>query len=118
MATVLRIDGEVDAANTDLVAEAIRRFSRLKAPLVLDLVGLDFLAGSGLRALLVLDEEHRRAGLRCCVVGDAALRRAAVRAGGRGPTPTGGAPWWRLRCAPGPMRPTRRWAGRGRAPPG
>lgn len=75
VATVLRIDGEVDAANTDLVAEAIRRFSRLKAPLVLDLGGLDFLAGSGLRALLVLDEEHRRAGLRCCVVGGAALRR-------------------------------------------
>ncbi|ORB73334.1 sulfate transporter [Mycobacterium scrofulaceum] len=75
VATVLRIDGEVDAANTNLVTETIRRFSRLKAPLILDLSGLDFLAGSGLRALLVLDEEHRRARLRYCVVGGTALRR-------------------------------------------
>lgn len=74
-ATVLRIDGEVDAANTDLFAEAIRRFSRLRAPLVLDLTGLDFLAGSGLRALLTLNEEHRQAQLRCSIVSGAALRR-------------------------------------------
>lgn len=75
IATVLSIVGEVDAANTDPVADAIRRFSRLRAPLILDLTGLDFLAGSGLRALLVLDEEHRKAQLRCCVVGGHALRR-------------------------------------------
>lgn len=74
-ATVLRIDGEVDAANTHLIAEAIRRFARLKAPLVLDLSGLDFLAGSGLRALLVLNEEHRQAQLRYSLIGGAALRR-------------------------------------------
>ncbi|OBH02853.1 sulfate transporter [Mycobacterium sp. E1747] len=74
-ATVLRIRGEVDAANTDLVADVIRRFSRLRAPLILDLSGLDFLAGSGLRALLALNEEHRVAQLRCCVVSGAALRR-------------------------------------------
>lgn len=74
-ATVLRIDGEVDAANTDLVAGVIRRFSRLRAPLVLDLSGLDFLAGSGLRALLDLNEEHRKAQLRCSIVSGAALRR-------------------------------------------
>lgn len=74
-ATILRIVGEVDASNTGLVAEAIRRFSRLKAPLILDLTGLEFLAGSGLRALLVLNEEHREAQLRCWVVAGAALRR-------------------------------------------
>jgi anti-anti-sigma factor len=74
-ATVLRIDGEIDAANTGLMTETIRRFSRLNAPLILDLGGLDFLAGSGLRALLVLNEEHRRAKLRCSVVAGAALRR-------------------------------------------
>lgn len=74
-ATVLRVEGEIDAANTDLIAEAIRRFSRLRAPLVLDLTGLDFLAGSGLRALLALNEEHRQAQLRCCIVSGAALRR-------------------------------------------
>ncbi|KKC03105.1 sulfate transporter [Mycobacterium nebraskense] len=75
IATVLRIDGEVDASNADLITEAIRRFSRLKAPLILDLAGLDFLAASGLRALLALDEEHRQAGLRCSLVSGAVLRR-------------------------------------------
>ncbi|OBF14321.1 sulfate transporter [Mycobacterium sp. ACS4054] len=74
-ATILRIVGEVDASNTGLVTEAIRRFARLRAPLILDLTGLDFLAGSGLRALLVLNEEHREAHLRCWVVGGSALRR-------------------------------------------
>jgi anti-anti-sigma factor len=75
VATVLRVEGEVDAANTDLITESIRRFSRLKAPLVLDLSGLDFLAASGFRALLVVNEEHRQAKLRCSVVSGAALRR-------------------------------------------
>lgn len=74
-ATVLRIEGEVDASNADLIAEAVRRFARLRAPLVLDLGCLDFLAGSGLRALLVLNEEQQRAQLRCSVVSGAALRR-------------------------------------------
>ncbi|OJZ75379.1 sulfate transporter [Mycobacterium paraffinicum] len=74
-ATVLRIDGEVDAANTDLLADIIRRFARLRAPLILDLTALDFLAGSGLRALLDLNEEHRVAQLRCSIVSGAALRR-------------------------------------------
>ncbi len=75
MATILRIDGEVDASNTAPITEAIRRFARLRAPLVLDLAGLDFIAASGLRALLVLSEEHRQAGLRCCIVSGVALRR-------------------------------------------
>ncbi|BBZ74032.1 hypothetical protein MPRS_51250 [Mycobacterium paraseoulense] len=74
-ATVLRVDGEVDASNADLITEAVRRFARLRAPLVLDLGGLDFLAGSGLRALLVLHEEQQRAQLRYSVVSGAALRR-------------------------------------------
>lgn len=75
LATVLRVDGEADASNADLIAEAIRGFSRLKAPLILDLADVDFLAGSAFSALLVLNEEHRRAQLRCCVVSGAALRR-------------------------------------------
>lgn len=75
IATILRIDGEVDASNTDLITEAIRGFSRLKAPLILDLAGLDFLAASGLRALLVLNEEHRQAGLRSSMVAGTALHR-------------------------------------------
>lgn len=75
LATVLRIEGEIDACNADLVAQVIRRFARLKAPLVLDVSHLDFLGSAGLRALLLANEEHRRAKLHCNVVSGAALRR-------------------------------------------
>ena len=75
LATVLRIEGEIDVSNADLVAQAIRRFARLKAPLVLDVSQLDFLGSAGLRALLLLNEEHRQAQLHCHVVGGAALKR-------------------------------------------
>lgn len=75
MATVLRVDGEIDASNADLVGQAIRRFARLKAPLIVDLSRLDFLSSAGLHTLLVLDGEHRAAGLHCGVVGGAALRK-------------------------------------------
>jgi anti-anti-sigma factor len=75
LATVLRIEGEMDATNADLVAQAIRRFTRLRAPLVLDVSHLDFLGSAGLRALLLVNEEHRQARLHCSVVSGAALRR-------------------------------------------
>jgi anti-anti-sigma factor len=75
LATVLRVEGEIDASNADLVTHAIRRFIRLKAPLVLDVSQLDFLGVAGLRALLLVNEEHRQARLHCNVVSGAALRR-------------------------------------------
>jgi anti-anti-sigma factor len=75
VATVLRVEGEIDASNADLFAGAIRRFARLKAPLVLDVSHLDFLSSAGLRTLVLLNEEHQRARLHCNVVSGAALRR-------------------------------------------
>ncbi len=75
VATVLRIEGGMDAANADLVAQVVRSFARLNAPLVLDLSRLDFLGSAGLRALLLLNEEHRAAQVRNNVVRGAALSR-------------------------------------------
>lgn len=75
VATVLRIEGDVDACNVGLLTETIRRFSRLRAPLVLDLTGLEFLSCAGLEALRVLSDEHRRANVRCAVVSGPALLR-------------------------------------------
>lgn len=74
-ATVLRVNGEIDASNADLVGQAIRRFSRLNAPLIIDLCHLDFLDMVGLRALISLNHEHRQAKLHCNVVGGPTLRR-------------------------------------------
>jgi anti-anti-sigma factor len=75
LATVLRVDGEIDVSNADLVARAIRRFSQLKAPLILDLSRLDFLGVAGFRALLMLSHQHRQDRLHFSVVGGAALGR-------------------------------------------
>ena len=77
VATVLRVGGEIDASNAELVARAVRRFSRLRAPLILDLSQLDFLSSAAFGELLILADEHRQAGLPCSVVGGPALRRLA-----------------------------------------
>lgn len=74
-ATVLRVNGEIDACNAELLTQAIRRFSQLRAPLVVDLSGLEFLGSAGLEALRVLNDEHRQARTQYMVVGGAALRR-------------------------------------------
>jgi anti-sigma B factor antagonist len=74
LGTVLRVDGEIDASNANDVAEAIRRFARLKTPLILDLSHLDFLSIDGFRALLVLNHEHQQARVHCSVVAGAAMR--------------------------------------------
>ncbi|EFG75855.1 STAS domain protein [Mycobacterium parascrofulaceum ATCC BAA-614] len=75
LATVLRIQGELDASNADLVAQAIRRFVRLRAPLILDLRRVEYLGSAGLRALLLVQEECQLVRLHCSVVGGVALRR-------------------------------------------
>jgi anti-anti-sigma factor len=75
LATVLRVDGEIDASNADLVVQAIRRFSQSRAPLILDLSQLGFLDVVGLRALITLDHEHQQDKLHYNVVGGPTLRR-------------------------------------------
>lgn len=77
-ATVLTVTGEIDVCNADLLRDGIRRYARLKAPLVLDLSQLDFLSVAGFRALLTLNEEHERAGLNWSVVSGARLRRIGL----------------------------------------
>jgi anti-anti-sigma factor len=74
LGTVLRVDGEIDASNANQFAHAIRRFSRLKTPLIIDLSHLDFLSLDGFRALLALNHEHQQARVHCSVVAGAAMR--------------------------------------------
>lgn len=75
LATELCITGEVDVSNVDLVAEAMHRYSQLKAPLIIDLGHVDFLGAAGFRALLAVNHEHRQAQWHCSVVAGAAMRR-------------------------------------------
>ncbi|OBA80179.1 hypothetical protein A9W99_19010 [Mycobacterium sp. 1164966.3] len=68
---VLRMEGEIDAANSKLVAQAIAHFAQLKVPLILDVSHLEFLGVSGFRALLATG----RPGQPFCVVAGSALRQ-------------------------------------------
>lgn len=74
LGTVLRVDGEVDASNARDLTATIRRFGRLKTPLVLDLSRLRFISVEGFRALLLLNDELRKSRVHCCVVPGAAIR--------------------------------------------
>ena len=74
LGTVLRVDGEIDASNAKDLTAAIRNFARLKTPLVLDLSHLCFVSVEGFRALLLLNDELRKARVYCSVVGGTAFR--------------------------------------------
>jgi len=74
LATVVRIDGEIDASNAEDLAEAIRSFARLKTPVVVDLSRLRFISVEGFRALLFVNDELRKARVHCSVVTGTALR--------------------------------------------
>lgn len=75
IATVLRLEGEIDTSNAYLVAQAIRRVLNLQAPLILDLSQLEFLGIAGFRALLILNEEQQNAQLHYSVVAGHSTRR-------------------------------------------
>lgn len=73
-ATVVRIEGEIDASNAEFIGRAIRRFAR-QTPLIVDASHLDYVGSAGLQVLLILTDERRHAGLHCSVVGGPALHR-------------------------------------------
>lgn len=75
VAIVVRVRGEIDASNADLVARAIRRCARNAPPLILDLRHLKFLASSGFSALQLLTDELEHAELHFSVVSGGALHR-------------------------------------------
>lgn len=84
MATVIRVGGEIDASNADLVSRAIRRIERLNVPLIIDLRHLDFLDVAGLRALITLNLDNQEAKLRCDMVSGPSLRRLTRVVGDQG----------------------------------
>ena len=73
-ATVVRIEGEIDASNAEFIGRAIRRFA-LKTPLIVDASHLDYVGSAGLQVLLILSDQRRQARLHCTVVGGPALHR-------------------------------------------
>ncbi len=74
LATVLTVEGEIDASNSDRLADAVNHFSALETPLVVDISGLLFIGVTGFRALIAFDEERDRSGLLWALVTGDALR--------------------------------------------
>jgi hypothetical protein len=67
------MDGGIDASNAGQIAAEIRRFTRARTPLIIDLTHLDFLGIEGFQQLLALNHQHQAAGLYCRIVSGAAL---------------------------------------------
>lgn len=74
LATVLRIDGEVDAVNARRVGAEIRRFTKVGTPLIIDLGHLSFIGMDGFQELLAIHHQHHNAGLYCGIVTGTAMR--------------------------------------------
>jgi len=74
LATVCRVEGEVDAANAENLTQEIRHYARLKSPLIIDFSRVEFLGLAGFRGLLVIVEEQRKSHLHCSVIAGATMR--------------------------------------------
>ena len=61
LATVVTIDGEIDAVNVDRVIERARRFVLAKDPLVLDMSNVNSCAAEGVSLLISIAEDCRAA---------------------------------------------------------
>lgn len=81
-ATVVRVNGDVDAYNVDRVSNYVGRVITAAEAVVLDLSRIDFLSVAGLRALLTFDEECARVGVSWVMVTSPAVDRTLKVAGG------------------------------------
>lgn len=73
--TVLTIKGEVDAANIDTLTRHLRPLVPNGGALIVDLAGLEFLGGAGLRALIALNIECARTDTTWAVIAGHAVDR-------------------------------------------
>jgi anti-anti-sigma factor len=73
LATVVAIDGEIDAVNVDRVIECARRFVLARDPLVLDMSNVNSFAAEGISLLRDIAEECRAAGVEWMLVPSPAI---------------------------------------------
>lgn len=73
-AVVLRVGGWIDASNLDQVTADLRRFTSMRAPLVVNLRKLDFLGVSAFRALIAIGAQYVEAAVPCAFVDGPALQ--------------------------------------------
>ena len=73
LATVVTIQGQIDAMNVTRVIEGIRRYILVNNAFVLDLSSINSFAASGISLLRVVDEECSAAGAQWTVVASDAV---------------------------------------------
>ena len=73
-ATVIEVDGEIDASNAQYVTDYFAEFIYVGHPLVLDLSGVDFLGTAGFKAILQFADECRRAERHWALVSSPAVK--------------------------------------------
>jgi anti-anti-sigma factor len=73
--TVVKVTGDIDAANIDRFYDYTRRFLREAPGLILDLSKVDFLCARSISVLITLDDECRTAGTHWAIVGGPFARR-------------------------------------------
>jgi anti-anti-sigma factor len=74
-ATVVKVTGDIDAANIDRFSDYTRRFVGEAPGLILDLSEVDFLCAKGISVLLALDGDCHTAGTRWAIVASPFVRR-------------------------------------------
>jgi anti-anti-sigma factor len=73
LATVVTIQGEIDAVNVDRVSKCARQCTLVKNALVLDLSGVNSFAPAGISLLYILDDDCRAAGVEWILVASPAV---------------------------------------------
>lgn len=79
VATLVQLTGRIGPANRDLVLANLRRFTRLRGPLVLDLVSSDGFGTGLLQALMrTIEDDRDAAGTELTLVVNPALRASVA----------------------------------------
>jgi anti-anti-sigma factor len=73
--TVVKVTGDIDAANIDRFYDYTYRFVGEAPGLILDLSAVDFLCARGISVLFTLDRDCRTAGTQWAIVGSPFVRR-------------------------------------------
>lgn len=73
--TVVRVTGDIDAANIDCFYDYVNRFVAAAPGLILDLGEVNFLCASGISVLITLGKDCSTAGTRWAIVGSPFVRR-------------------------------------------
>ena len=73
--TIVEVHGAVDDCNADRLSDYVDNLASPGRPLILDLAGVDFFGGDGLRALAGIAEKSQRTGVRWALVISEAVDR-------------------------------------------